>query len=278
MGANGQSWDARNPFAVGGPVDNTDGFHVFRIAQQPYSGSGGTVYSVWRDGVLLSDSLGSGLNYTIAPRMFFADASSNIGGSVEYDYLRFFPGYCPPVDVPPVGILVESSTGEVVFRDDTSRQITSDIWGSQNGETLSFAFIDPLTGVRGTVSRVGFRLGSVAPDNVTAEFYDLEGDLLALLHPDVGVMPEGLAADAYNSTVGFQSLLDGVETSLIHKVVFTGAGADAWVIGSFSGSDATTLNDVAFNGFRIPEPATTALLGLGLAGLLARSRRRRRSA
>ena len=128
------------------------------------------------------------------------------------------------------------------------------------------------------MSRVGFRLGSAAPGNVTAEFYDLEGDLLALLHPDVGVMPEGLSGNAYNSVVGFQSLLDGVETSLIHKVVFTGAGDDAWVIGSFSGSDSATLNDIAFNGFRIPEPATTALLGLGLAGLLARSRRRRRSA
>ena len=73
---------------------NTDGYHVFRVVQQPNS----ETFSVWRDGVLLSDSLagvaGAGDSFA------FGDVGNKWGGDVLVDYLRFTPGAYAPVPEP----------------------------------------------------------------------------------------------------------------------------------------------------------------------------------
>src|SRR5690606_6633075 len=72
-------------------ASNTDGFHVFRIAQTPSSSH----TRIWRDGTLIFDDLSrqgndasSGGSST--QRMFWGDGSAAAGGpTVQLDYLRW---------------------------------------------------------------------------------------------------------------------------------------------------------------------------------------------
>jgi MYXO-CTERM domain-containing protein len=79
---------------------NTDAFHVFRLAQEPNSGT----YSVWRDGVLINGALttargdlaGLGLR-----KIAFGDEGGAWSGSTQVDYFRFdTTGAYAPVPVP----------------------------------------------------------------------------------------------------------------------------------------------------------------------------------
>lgn len=87
IGATGQQWATTT--ALGGSTDNTDGFHTFRIAYDT------STYSVWRDGVLLNDSLSDGGNWD-RNRLLFGDISGSHGGKVEVDYFRFTAGTYAP--------------------------------------------------------------------------------------------------------------------------------------------------------------------------------------
>jgi hypothetical protein len=76
--------------------NNTDGFHVFRIAQAP----GSATFSMWRDGVLLNNSLGSSFDYTGLDRLIVGNFSTSWQSQATLDYLRFTPGAYAPVPEP----------------------------------------------------------------------------------------------------------------------------------------------------------------------------------
>lgn len=113
-GRQGQSVEG-GTFAIGGTDDNTDGFHVFRIAVDTEDGT----YSVWRDGVLLTNpsglskfgdalmdgtTLGAGNELRVGDmgRAATVDLSTDLmSGNVSIDYLRFTSGsYAPVVPEP----------------------------------------------------------------------------------------------------------------------------------------------------------------------------------
>jgi hypothetical protein len=94
IGARRQSWDmnpADTDLADPGPVDNADGFHVFRLVQEP----GARSFRVWRDGVLLGSSLGSLYDDTL-DRLIVGGISAGCTGATMIDYVRFTPGAYAP--------------------------------------------------------------------------------------------------------------------------------------------------------------------------------------
>ncbi len=105
VGAEGQSWSEAGGWLPLGENDNTDDFHVFRVAQKP----GVNEYSVWRDGVLIARDLGSGYTYAV-DRLLFGDIGGNWDGAYEMDYLRFTPGGYTPVGFEFPAILPPSQT------------------------------------------------------------------------------------------------------------------------------------------------------------------------
>ena len=106
IGANGQTWGNINlaQTTVGdGAYDNDDGeFHVFRLILDPAT----LLFSVWRDGELLADDLGDcyvGPGYN---RMLIGDWYYKLGGTVEFDYMRFTEGAFAPVPEPSSLVLI----------------------------------------------------------------------------------------------------------------------------------------------------------------------------
>ncbi len=81
-------------------TSNTD-FNVFRIAMKEGQTAGSEVFHVWRNGVLLSDTVTDGLGNNGLYRLFFGDGSNGrIGGDVDIDYLRFTSGAFAPIPEP----------------------------------------------------------------------------------------------------------------------------------------------------------------------------------
>jgi len=80
-------------------ADNTDGFHTFRLAYDSSEGD----YSVWRDGLLLTDSQGATLNTGLS-RLIVGDCCSSYGGDgnvFEVEYVRYdVTGAFAPVPEP----------------------------------------------------------------------------------------------------------------------------------------------------------------------------------
>jgi hypothetical protein len=98
----GQTWGPGGG-SLGEANNNKDDFHVFRVAQAP----GETVYSVWRDGVLLSNSLGAGYNNPTYPaKIVVGDTGTNWGTVMEIDYLRFTSGAYAPIPEPGTLVLL----------------------------------------------------------------------------------------------------------------------------------------------------------------------------
>lgn len=184
-----------------------------------------------------------------------------------------FTGFVnPTTGAGSIGILVESSTGTVRFGDATSTQITSDLVGAEDGETLTIRFVDPADpDTAATVSDVAFRLGSVAAGNVSVKVFDHQGNEL----PDwvFTTLTSGV-----NINIGFTGLEDLAGASVIHKIVLSGAGTDDWLVGSFGVTPSSY--DLGYKGFQVrsgfplvPEPSSAAALA---AGILCCLRRRRR--
>lgn len=92
-----------NSIGLADSNDNTDDFHVFRIAQ-PASSSNITV---WRDGVEIYDGLSKTSNNTGGPNSYFGDASGANGGvTVELDYFRWdSTGGYEPIPEPSTALL-----------------------------------------------------------------------------------------------------------------------------------------------------------------------------
>ncbi len=84
---NGQGWgNASSLKTIDYAVNNTDDFHVFRIAQHP----GSPLYSVWRDGELIGESLSH--VEEIGDYLSFGEGS----GTTQVDYFRFTSGAFDP--------------------------------------------------------------------------------------------------------------------------------------------------------------------------------------
>lgn len=147
----------------------------------------------------------------------------------------------------PENVFTDAGIGfvaEGLYADATSGAVTSDfIFGSS--ATHIWTFVNPEnTNQKAGVQQLGFRMGSVA-DTVYAHFFDMNDNLLGTVNLHDGPM-------------GFES--DG---EAIHKVTFSQAGTDTWLIGSFNHS--TAYNDIVFSGFEtIQEPQPYWLLLFGL--------------
>ena len=74
---------------------------MFRVAQEP----GSATYSVWRDGLLLSDSLGNAHTYD-RDGIWFGDGAGAWVGEVEIDYLRFTGGAWAPIVPEPSSLVL----------------------------------------------------------------------------------------------------------------------------------------------------------------------------
>jgi hypothetical protein len=132
----GQWWGTSGGVAFGDQLDNTDAFHVFRVAQEPALMPGAEVYSVWRDGVLLADDLSSRLTLAGCDFMRFGDAGTNSGGVVEVDYLRFISGaWAPDYTPPPDPIPGDANEDDVV--NDADASILAAHW-QQSGEGIGW--------------------------------------------------------------------------------------------------------------------------------------------
>ena len=105
---NGQYWGYDDetvppPAALGPAVDNHTDFHVFRVAQAP----GAATFSVWRDGMLLSDTLTDAFPAVNVDKIQFGDDGEDWGGGVlEVDYLRFTGGAYAPIPEPGTLVLL----------------------------------------------------------------------------------------------------------------------------------------------------------------------------
>ncbi len=95
-------------------ASNSDSFHIFRVAQEP----GGGAYSVWRDGILLSETLlGNVGNASGTVKVDFGDFGGDWGGTTEIDYFRFdTSGAYAPVPEPTVCVLLVSACGVFALR------------------------------------------------------------------------------------------------------------------------------------------------------------------
>ncbi|NNC90584.1 MAG: hypothetical protein HKN82_19175, partial [Akkermansiaceae bacterium] len=78
--------------------DNTDAFHVYRIAYNRTD----DFYWVWRDGVLLYGTdnqvgiFGTNSPFNDSAAFFIGDFSGNISGEWEVDYIRLNPADVAP--------------------------------------------------------------------------------------------------------------------------------------------------------------------------------------
>jgi hypothetical protein len=74
---------------------NSDGFHVFRVAQRPNQDS----FDVWRDGIQIGTALASpaGTAGRTGMDLYFGNGSSALGGVSQTDYLRLTPGEFAPI-------------------------------------------------------------------------------------------------------------------------------------------------------------------------------------
>ncbi len=92
---------------------NSDGFHIFRLAQEPNT----NLYSVWRDGVLISNSLVSTNTGGSIVKASFGDLGATWGGTLEVDYYRFdTSGAYAPMPEPSALILVVCAGSALALR------------------------------------------------------------------------------------------------------------------------------------------------------------------
>ena len=116
ISSTGESWGGYDfgPTTIGTAVDNTDGFHIFRVAQLPGQAS----FTVWRDGVQLASGLGtgSGAVATEGASLNFGAFGGRWAGTSEDDYIRFTPGAYAPIPEPSsVVLLISASIGLLAY-------------------------------------------------------------------------------------------------------------------------------------------------------------------
>ncbi len=225
---------------------DTSGFYISSVSQTGLT-TGPVRESFNLNSTDAEAALGAGSGWT---RIRFDDYVPNHntttnGNGTTGVFGGTFTGFVSPTTAaPPVGILVESSTGSVVFSDNTSTQVTSDIVGSTYGGTLAFTFVDPShPPSKAAVSSFAFRYGSTVGGQVDVKVYDAENNEL----PDYNVKTLGEIDSG--GAAGMLSVQDLSAAPVIHKIVFTSSGGDTWLLGSF-GLDPS-LADFAFANFTI---------------------------
>jgi len=197
-------------------------------------------------------------------------AGNTSGNGPTGSFAGPFMGFVnPTTGANAVGLVIESASGNVVFSDGTSSQVTSDLVGATLGQTVTLRFVNPDDPSQAAVvSQVAWRFGSTVADNVQVKLLDVHGNELP------NYLFQALA-DGTSGSVGFQAFEDLKLAPAIHAIQLTGLSSDTWLIGSFNLDPA--LADLAFTGFTlvpVPEPGMCALL---LAGLLTGVRVRGRA-
>jgi len=94
---NGEGSVAEDEMPAAGTIDNTDGFHNFRVALDPANNT----YTVWRDDELLASGLGDTDTRDGLRRLVFGNfADSILAGDSDVDYFRITSGAYAPVPEP----------------------------------------------------------------------------------------------------------------------------------------------------------------------------------
>ena len=91
----GLHWGIRSVATPFIPLDdntNADAFHVFRIVQFPNANT----FAVWRDGILLGDSLPSASELNV-PSLVVGSVTASDAGANQIDYLRITSGAFAPI-------------------------------------------------------------------------------------------------------------------------------------------------------------------------------------
>jgi hypothetical protein len=106
IGADFVKWGNTTQTILQSGISNSDDFHIFRIAMEEGQTAGSEMFTVWRDGALLSANITDALGNDGLNRVVFGDgASGSAGGEVDIDYFRFTKGAYAPV-IPSAGTLV----------------------------------------------------------------------------------------------------------------------------------------------------------------------------
>lgn len=92
INASGEQWNSNGKATSGssilGTEDNTDDYHIFRIVQLPSLSSTTATFAVYRDGVLLSETLGPAYNSSMNGLLFGDSSTAGGTGAVKVDYVR----------------------------------------------------------------------------------------------------------------------------------------------------------------------------------------------
>lgn len=108
----GEYWRTIGSPQIDTSSNNLDGaFHVFRLAQAP----GASTFSLWRDGVLLTNSLTSTNSANDAAVFNVGSDSGSLAGTVDVDYVRFTPGAYAPAAVPEPSSIVMCVIGLLAY-------------------------------------------------------------------------------------------------------------------------------------------------------------------
>ena len=107
IGADFVKWGNTTHTTLQSGISNSDDFHIFRITMEEGQAAGSEMFTVWRDGILLSTNMTDALTiHGGLNRVVFGDgATGSTGGEVDIDYFRFTKGGYAPVTSSP-GTLV----------------------------------------------------------------------------------------------------------------------------------------------------------------------------
>ena len=129
VAANGVYLFGSSATPIAPELDNTDGFHVFRVAVDSATGRA----SLWRDGDLLVENLPDIYSDACYNRIYIGDITSSTNGTVEYDYVRFTEdAYAPTEELPLPG----DANGDGIVNDADAARLAAN-WQTASGASWS---------------------------------------------------------------------------------------------------------------------------------------------